>query len=37
MLLWEESIRINPENISALRDMEKAKIEIEELRRRGIR
>lgn len=34
--IWEEAIRINPENIGAQRDLEKAKIEVDELRRRGI-
>ncbi|ERR1035437_1100503 len=34
--LWEEAIKANPENIGAQRDMEKAKIEIEELHKRGV-
>jgi len=36
MRLWDEAISVNPGNISARRDMEKARIEIDELRRRGI-
>jgi tetratricopeptide (TPR) repeat protein len=34
--LWEEAIKMNPDNIGAQRDLEKAKYEMDELRRRGI-
>lgn len=34
--LWEEAIRLNPDNIRAQRDLEKARVEIQELRRRGL-
>ena len=34
--LWEEAIKTNPANIRAQRDLEKARVEIQELRRRGL-